>query len=172
MNSEQRSARAAEPSAVRAYVALGSNLGDRKQNMNAAIEKMKHLRGVRVTRVSSFLETEPVGGPPQGKYLNAVVEIECSLSAHELLRELQRIENELGRRRFGKSFPRTMDLDILLFGDAIIDEVELKIPHPRMHQRAFVLDPLHEIAPDAVHPLLGLPVSELRRTQDERQAST
>jgi 2-amino-4-hydroxy-6-hydroxymethyldihydropteridine diphosphokinase len=152
-----------EGPAVRAYVALGSNLSDRHRNINAAIEKLNQIAGIQVGKVSSYYETEPVGGPPQGTYLNAVVEVKCSLSAGELLKRLQRIEKDLGRTRSGKSFPRTIDLDILLFGDQVIDEAELKVPHPRMHQRSFVLDPLNEIAPDAVHPVLGLTVSELRR---------
>ena len=165
----EHGAPAAAPSAVRAYIALGSNLGDRMRNMKAAIGKIKEIIGVRVTKVSSFFETEPVGGPPQGMYLNAAVEIECSLSAGELLSELQRIEKELGRKRLGKSFPRTIDLDILLFGTEVIDETELQVPHPRMHERTFVLDPLSEIAPNAVHPVLGLTVADLRRTRRERQ---
>jgi len=151
------------PSAVRAYIALGSNLGDRKRNMEAAIEKLARIDGVEVTKASSFYETEPVGGPPQGMYLNAVLEIECSLSAGELLRELRRVENELGRKRPGKNYPRTIDLDILLFGNDVIDEREVKVPHPRMHERSFVLDPLNEIAPNVPHPVLGFSVAELRQ---------
>jgi len=138
--------------------------------MKAAIDKIKQIVGVRVARVSSFLETEPLGGPPQGLYINAVVEVDCSLSARQLLRELQRIERQLGRKRPGKSFPRTIDLDILLFGGEVIDEAELKVPHPRMHERTFVLDPLNEIAPKAVHPVLGLTVEELSQMLRERRA--
>lgn len=156
--------------AVRAYIALGSNLGDREQNMRSAIDRIGQIAGVRATKISSFFETEPVGGPPQGMYLNAVVEIDCSISAVQLLRELMRIESELGRKRLGKCFPRTIDLDILLFGDEVIDEPELKAPHPRMHERSFVLDPLNEIAPEVVHPVIGSTIAELRRVLRERQA--
>jgi 2-amino-4-hydroxy-6-hydroxymethyldihydropteridine diphosphokinase len=131
--------------------------------MEAGVEKMNQLPGIRVTKVSSFYETEPVGGPPQPMYLNAVAEIECSLSARELLRHLQRIENELGRKREGKDFPRTIDLDILFFGNQVIDEPDLKVPHPRLHERSFVLDPLNEIAPEVVHPVLRVTVETLRK---------
>jgi 2-amino-4-hydroxy-6-hydroxymethyldihydropteridine diphosphokinase len=153
-----------EPPAERAYVALGSNLGDRESYLNAAIRKIREIPGVRITKVSSFYETQPVGGPPQGTYLNGVIELECSLAAGELLAQLQRIEKELGRTRVGKSFPRTIDLDILLYGERIIDDEGLNVPHPRMHERAFVLDPLNEIAPQAVHPRCGSTVAELQRS--------
>jgi len=168
---EKASERSCEEPAVRAYIALGSNLGDREQNINAAVERLRQTAGIRVEKVSSYYETEPVGGPPQGKYLNAVVEVECCVSASGLLKQLQRIEKDLGRTRPGKSFPRTIDLDILLFGDQVIDEAEIKVPHPRMHVRLFVLDPLSEIAPEAVHPVLGQTVAEMRQSLREADAS-
>jgi len=155
-----------------AYIGLGSNLGERRQSMDAAVEKMNQLPGVRVTKLSSFYETEPVGGPPQPTYLNAVVEIECSLSASELLSHLQRIENEMGREREGKDFPRTIDLDILFFGDDVIDEPNLKVPHPRLHERLFMLDPLNEIAPEVLHPVLGETVAALRRALLDGRATS
>ncbi len=171
MTRKQSTTMAATPSEARAYIALGSNLGDRRRNMKSAIDRIGRMTGVRVTKISSFLETEPVGGPPQGMYLNAAIEIDCSLSAGQLLSELMRIESELGRKRLGKCFPRTIDLDILLFGGEVIDEPELQVPHPRMHERGFVLDPLNEIAPEVIHPVIGSTVAELRRALRERQAS-
>lgn len=130
------------------YIALGSNLGDRHFNINKAIEYLKANQNIRVEKVSSIIETEPQGGPPQGKFLNAVVKIKTSLSCEELLRFLQDIENKLGRKRSIKNGPRTIDLDILLYGNKKIDEEDLKIPHPKMFERDFVLKPLLEIEPD------------------------
>ncbi len=171
MSRAQAAREAAQPARGTAYVALGSNLGDRKQNMESAISRIKEIPGVQVTKVSSFYETQPVGGPPQGKYLNAVAEVECSIGARQLLDHLQRIEKELGRTRAGKDLARTIDLDILVLGEQVIDEPTLKIPHPRMHERSFVLDPLNEIAPDAVHPVLGATAADLREALRKREAA-
>ncbi len=156
--------------AVQAYIALGSNLGEHQRNIRAAVERVNQVAGVRVTKISSFYETEPVGGPPQEMYLNAVVKVESSISARQLLAELQRIENDLGRTRPGKNFPRTIDLDILLYGGRVIDEPGLRVPHPGMHNRLFVLDPLNEIAPDVIHPVLGLTIADLRKALRSAQA--
>ena len=146
---------------VVAYVALGSNLGNRQSYIKKAIKKIDHLNGINVTKISPIYETEPEGGPPQGKYLNAVIEINCNLSPQQLFLSLQRIEKELGRTRKGKNYPRTIDLDILLFGDIIIEDETLKIPHPRMNQRQFVLKPLVDIAPDVIHPGINLSAQTL-----------
>ncbi len=127
------------------YIGIGSNLGDREKYIENAIEKLKNIEGVEVKRVSNIHETEPVGGPRQGKYLNAAIEIETGLKPRELLAKLQDIEKQLGRKRTVKNAPRTIDLDILLYGDNKIDEPDLKIPHPGMREREFVMKPLKEI---------------------------
>ena len=130
------------------YIGLGSNLGDRLANINKAIEYLKENQDITVERVSSIIETEPQGGPPQGKFLNAVVKIKTTLKPKELLKVLQNIEEKLGRVRTIKNGPRTIDLDILLYGNEKIDEPDLKVPHPRMGERSFVLGPLLEIEPN------------------------
>jgi 2-amino-4-hydroxy-6-hydroxymethyldihydropteridine diphosphokinase len=145
-----------------AYIGLGSNLGDRKRHLNEAVRQLARLPGSAVLKVSRFYETAPVGGPPQGRFLNAALALETTLPPQELLAELQRIETALGRRREVKWGPRTLDLDILLYDRLVLDSPSLKIPHPLMHERLFVLDPLAEIAPDAPHPVLRKPLRQLR----------
>lgn len=145
-----------------AYIALGANLGDRAGNIARALERLKDSPGIRVRKVSTMLENPAVGGPPDAPpFLNGVAEIETTLPARELLGILLRIERDLGRERHRKWDPRTIDLDLLLYGDRVIDEPELTIPHPRMHERRFVLSPLVEIAPNALHPLLRRTFAQL-----------
>lgn len=137
-----------------AYIALGANLGDRAANISSAIERLGAVRGIRLLKLSSLLENPAVGGPPNSPpFLNGVAEIETSLPPRELLQKLLEIERDLGRQRHRKWDPRTIDLDLLLYGDQVVNEPELTIPHPRMHERRFVLAPLAEIAPDHVHPV-------------------
>ncbi|MFA5144964.1 MAG: 2-amino-4-hydroxy-6-hydroxymethyldihydropteridine diphosphokinase [Candidatus Omnitrophota bacterium] len=135
------------------YIGIGSNLGDRREKIELAIDKISRLKDTKVAKVSSIIETDPVSTLPQGKYLNAAIEIKTGLSARELLTNLQNIETELGRKRSVKNAPRTIDLDILLFDGQEIKEQDLTVPHPKMLEREFVLIPLREIAPEVVERL-------------------
>ena len=128
------------------YLGLGSNLGNRGQQLNRAIELIKQS-GIKVSKVSSYIETDPVGGPVQGKFLNAAAMAETNLSPIELLKTLQSIEATMGRVRTVVNAPRPIDIDILLYDNLALQSQDLTIPHPRMHRRAFVLNPLKEIAP-------------------------
>jgi len=138
---------------ITCYIGVGSNLGDRQYCINTAVRKIMILIGTRVRKISRIIESLPQGGPPQGPYLNAVLEIETELSPYNLLQELHKIESSLGRVRAVKNGPRTIDLDILTYGDLCINEEALCIPHPRILEREFVLGPLGEIAPGVVKKL-------------------
>ena len=146
---------------ARAYVAFGSNLADREQNLRAALAAMADGEGIEVRAVSTFHETEAVGGPPQPAFLNAAAELATTLGPHELLSRLQAIERSMGRVRSVRWGPRSIDLDLLLYEDRVVDEPDLKVPHPLMHERTFVLAPLAEIAPQAVHPTLRRTVAQM-----------
>lgn len=146
---------------VIAYIGLGSNIGDREYQLNRALELLKSAEKVEVTTVSSFYNTAPVGYEQQPDFLNAVVEIMTTLSADDLLELCSKIEKELKRERIIRWGPRTIDLDILLFGNSVINEKDLVIPHPRMHERKFVMEPLNEIAPFVMHPVFNKSISEL-----------
>jgi 3-oxoacyl-[acyl-carrier protein] reductase len=145
-----------------AYLALGSNLGDRAAYLNAAVERMRTEPGIKVQTVSSFWETSPVGGPAgQGAYLNAAAAITTELPPQQLLAALLQIEAELDRVRTTRFGPRTLDLDILLYDNLVLHEDKLTIPHPRMHERSFMLGPLAEIAPGVVHPIFKRTITQL-----------
>lgn len=145
-----------------AYIALGSNLGDRELNLLRAVAEVGRLPESKVTALSSFYETSPVGAVKQDAFYNAVLRLSTLLDARSLLAHLLRIEDEIFKRvRTIHQGPRSMDLDLLLFGDKVINEESLVVPHPRLSDRRFVLQPLCEIAPDLLHPLTGRSIREL-----------
>jgi 2-amino-4-hydroxy-6-hydroxymethyldihydropteridine diphosphokinase len=156
------------PDGVTAVVGLGSNLGDRQAHLDRAIAHLaRHLAALRV---SSIHETDPVGVPgDQPRFLNAVAVGETTLEARALLSELLAIEREAGRERPYAGAARTLDLDLILFGDVIIDEPQLTVPHPRFRERRFVLEPLVEIAPGLRDPVTGRTVAELLRGLPRRE---
>ncbi len=157
---------------MKAYIGLGSNLGEREALLKAALEQIAAMPETRLGRVSSLYDTTPVGELDQPNFLNAVAQIETELTARQLLWNLLLIERRLGRvrhvaRRYG---PRTIDLDLLLHGDLVLESDELTLPHPELARRGFVLVPLVEVEPRLVHPVLGLTVTELLERLEEKPA--
>jgi 2-amino-4-hydroxy-6-hydroxymethyldihydropteridine diphosphokinase len=152
----------------RVYLSLGSNIGDRAANLRSAIEELSQFG--KVAAVSSFYETEPVEVTRQPWFLNCAVALETKETPAQLLRALLEIERTMGRLRTQQKGPRKIDIDILLFGDSSVNTATLSIPHPAMHERRFVLEPLAEIAPNARHPLLNKTVRELRDSLPPGQA--
>ncbi|MFO7866539.1 MAG: 2-amino-4-hydroxy-6-hydroxymethyldihydropteridine diphosphokinase [Candidatus Aminicenantes bacterium] len=144
------------------FIGLGSNLGNREENLTQAFTGLQS-RKISINKVSSLYETEPVGAPGQPLFLNMAAEINTSLKPPGLLAVLKAIEHQLGRTPSLFHHPRPIDLDILLAGDMIVSRPGLIIPHPRMHERLFVLIPLNEIAPDAVHPVFKKSIKNLKQ---------
>lgn len=144
----------------RVYIAFGSNIGDRYRSIEEALKRIEE-KGMKVTKKSGIYETEPYGYTNQPTFINGAVEVETNLSCSEVLENLLYIENEMGRVRQFKWGPRIIDLDILFFNDEVYDEEDLKVPHPDMQNREFVLKPLCDICPDFVHPILKKKISEL-----------
>jgi 2-amino-4-hydroxy-6-hydroxymethyldihydropteridine diphosphokinase len=155
---------------TRAYLSLGSNLGDRVAHLRQAIRKLSDVGSV--TNCSSFYETEPVEFTQQPEFLNCAVEMDTALKPQQILDAILQIERDMGRDRSRqpRKGPRTIDIDLLLAGDAVIKSPELVLPHPAMQDRRFVLEPLAEIAPDAMHPLLHRTIRELRERLPAGQA--
>jgi 2-amino-4-hydroxy-6-hydroxymethyldihydropteridine diphosphokinase len=144
------------------YLSLGSNLGDRLAHLETALARLQALRGIRLLRRSSIYETDPVGRTTQPRFLNLVAELTSALSPDDLLAAIHLIERQAGRNRSLETRwgPRTLDLDILLFGDTVLESPHLTLPHARMAERRFVLTPLLELAPDLRNPLTGALLSE------------
>lgn len=146
----------------RVYLGLGSNIGDRDEALREAVRRIDQIAGTDVLRSSSVYETEPWGGIPQDAYLNAAVEIRTVLQTEALLNALLEIESSMGRERDQKYGPRRIDIDILFFGDLVLEHVRLNVPHARIAERNFVLVPLEELDPDLLHPVLQRTIAELR----------
>ncbi|MEA3560333.1 MAG: 2-amino-4-hydroxy-6-hydroxymethyldihydropteridine diphosphokinase [Candidatus Omnitrophota bacterium] len=144
------------------YIGIGSNLGDRQANIEKTLSLLKEVKDLEVKKVSALYETRPVGGPPdQEDFLNAVLEADTSILPLELLAKLKGIEKRLGRKKGISNGPRPIDLDLLFYDDVVIKGKELEIPHPKLHERFFVLKPLVEIAPGLIHPVLNKEARQL-----------
>jgi 2-amino-4-hydroxy-6-hydroxymethyldihydropteridine diphosphokinase len=144
------------------YIGIGSNLGNSLKSCQHAVEILSRAKGIELTTISSFYKTEPVGIENQDYFINAVIEVKTELSPRTLLQTLQNIENDMGRLREVKGGPRIIDLDLLFYGQNVISERDLIIPHPEIHRRRFVLEPLCEIASYFIHPSFGISIRGLK----------
>lgn len=144
------------------YIGIGSNLGNALKNCHDAVGSLTRVRETELMRVSSFYETEPVGIESQNYFVNAVIEVRTSLSARHLFQELQNIEKNMGRKREVKGGPRIIDLDLLFYGHDLIQETDLTVPHPEMHKRRFVLEPLCELTSCLIHPVFCISIRGLK----------
>ena len=144
------------------YIGIGSNLGNALKNCQHAVESLSLAKGIKITSVSSFYKTEPVGIENQNMFINAVVEIRTDLSARKLFQALQNIEKDMGREREVKGGPRIIDLDLLFYGQEIIQDADLIVPHPEIQKRRFVLEPICEIASYLIHPDFGVSMRGLK----------
>ncbi len=141
------------------FLTIGSNIGDRQKNIKTSIKELEKLGKIKT--ISSIYQTEPIGYKKQEKFLNLALKLETGLSPIELLKEIQKIENKMGRVKKIKNGPRNIDIDIIFYNDEIINTEKLIVPHPRMHQRKFVLAPLEEIANNAIHPTKNKTIKQL-----------
>jgi 2-amino-4-hydroxy-6-hydroxymethyldihydropteridine diphosphokinase len=144
------------------YIGIGSNLGNALKNCQHAIKSISRAKEIEITKVSSFYKTEPIGIENQNLFINAVVEIKTTLSAHNLFQNLQNIEKDMGRKREVKGGPRIIDLDLLFYGQEVIQDADLIVPHPEIQKRRFVLEPLCEIASYFIHPAFGVSIRGLK----------
>lgn len=152
---------------TRVFIGIGSNEGDRLAHISRAVQALRETPGITVTQLALVRETAPVGGPPQGPYLNTAAELETSLAADALLAALRRIEQAGGRLPARvRNAPRPIDLDLLLYADRVLKTEALEVPHPRLHERRFVLEPLVDLDPTLRHPTLGRSMQELLHDRD------
>ncbi len=151
------------------YLGMGSNVGDREEYIEQAVFLLGKVKGIEIVKRSTNHENEAIGGGEQPSFINAAVQIKTALTPHELIDKIHEIETALGREREVEWGPRTIDIDILLYGEQILSDDKLQIPHPQMHERLFVLLPLKEIAPKAIHPILEKTIEDL---YDDRKADS
>ena len=151
---------------ISGYLGFGTNLGDRKQNLAQAINRLNDRPDFAIIRTSNIYETEPWGVTNQPNFLNMVAEITTSLDPHQLLERIKKLEKDMGREGGPRYGPRLIDIDILLLQDLVVDYPDLQVPHASLHLRAFALVPLSELTPDSIHPVLGATISQLTKRVD------